>query len=292
MEMSVTFAGAGALSGPPGFVRVGANEIAFWRVGHGPALLLVHGYPVSGRTWRHVVARLADRFTCIIPDLPGAGETRWSAATAFGFAAQAETLKGFVDALGLTAYRAMAHDTGATIARRLATLDTARLERLVMIGTEIPGHRPPWIPLYQKISRPERTGLTRFLFTQRWFLRSSAGLGGCFHDKALIEGEFKALFLDPVVASARRAEGLTRYLLGIDWAIVDGMGAEHARITMPTLLIWGEDDPVFPVARARAIAQQLPDCRGFVTVPKAKLFVHEERPEAVVEIAGRFLAGE
>ena len=292
MDSHTPVAAAGILSDPPTYIEIEGSEIAYWTVGQGPPLVLVHGYPVSGRTWRHVAARLADRFTCYVVDLPGAGETRWTDRTDFTFAGQARTLKAWIDRLGLTGYALMGHDTGATIARRLATLDTARVRRLVIIGTEIPGHRPPWIELFQRTSSPRRTRVTRFLLNQRWFRQSSAGLGGCFHDKRLIEGDFKTLFIDPVVASETRAAGLSRYLLGIDWAMVDGMAREHACITMPTLLIWGEDDPVFPVSEARVIAEQLPDCRGFYTVPQAKLFVHEERPAEVARIAGDFLAAD
>ena len=127
------------------------------------------------------------------------------------------------------------------------------------------------------------------LLSQRWFRQSGAGFGGCFADKALIEGDFKTIFVDPVVASARRAEGLSRYLLGIDWSVVDGMASEHARVTMPTLMIWGAEDPVFPVEDAAVIERQLPDCRGFVKVPEAKLFVHEEKPAEVARHTREFL---
>lgn len=287
--MQQTSTGAiAAIHQRPSFMTVGANELAYWVIGKGEPLVLVHGYPVSGRTWRHVIARLSDRFTCYVVDLPGAGETRWSEGTDFNFAAQAETLKGFIDQLGLSSYHLMAHNTGATIARRLSTLDTARVKRFVMIGTEIPGHRPPWIELFQKTTNPKQTAVPRFLLNQRWFRQSSAGLGGCFQDKSLIEGDFKRLFIDPVVASDYRASGLSRYLLGIDWRIVDGMAEEHRRITMPTLLIWGANDPVFPVERARPMVDQLPNCKGLITIPDAKLFVHEEKPDEVARIAGDF----
>ena len=279
---------AGPLAQEPRYITVGPTQVAYWVVGTGEPLLLVHGYPVSGRTWRHVVAGLADRFTCYVVDLAGAGETIWSEDTDFLFGAQALMLKGFVDALGLTSYCLMAHDTGATISRRLATLDTARIRRFLMIGTEIPGHRPSWIELFQKTANPRVTGVFRFLLGQRWFRHSSAGFGGCFQDKTLIEGEFKTLFVDPVVGSADRASGLIRYLLGIDWTVVDGMAQEHRRITMPTLLVWGENDPVFPVRDARPMVDQLANCWGFVTIPNAKLFIQEERPHEVASIARAF----
>jgi pimeloyl-ACP methyl ester carboxylesterase len=58
------------------------------------------------------------------------------------------------------------------------------------------------------------------------------------------------------------------------------------------LLVWGEDDPTFPIARARAMAGQFRDCRGLVAVPRARLLLHEERPEAVAAAALPFLLDE
>ena len=271
------------------YVDLGHSQIAYRKVGRGEPLLLVHGFPLSGLTFRHVIPGLAEQFTCYVPDLPGLGETRWTEQTNFNFAGQASTLRQFVDALQLTTYSIVAHDTGATIARRLTTMDAGRVEKLVLIGTEIPGHRPPWIELFQKISHPKRTGMFKLLMGARWFRRSNAAFGGCFWDLSLIDGEFHTLFVEPLLKSDERISGQIRYLQGIDWSIVDGMKAEHGQIKQPTLLIWGEHDTVFPVQRARVIEEQLPNCRGFITVPDARLFVHEEKPEAVAQIVREFL---
>jgi pimeloyl-ACP methyl ester carboxylesterase len=274
----------------PQFVDLGHSKIAYRAVGSGAPLLLVYGYPLSGLTYRHVVPHLAHHFTCYIPDLPGAGDTQWTKDTDFNFKGQAASLKAFVDALGLPSYSIIAHDTGATISRRLAIIDAARVTQFVIIGTEIPGHRPPWIQFFQKVANPNSTIVFRTLLKSKWFRHSSAGFGGCFGDHSLIEGEFFKLFLQPLIESAARASGQTRYLMGIDWEVVDSMKTEHAKITAPTLLLWGENDPVFPASEACAMANQLPNCKGFVTVPKAKLFVHEEFPDTVAKIALEFFA--
>jgi pimeloyl-ACP methyl ester carboxylesterase len=274
-----------ALAGGLAFLDLGQCRIAYRQVGQGEPLLLVHGYPLHGMTFRHLIPILARHFTCIVPDLPGLGATEWTGQTDFSFAGQARTLKEFVDRLGLTAYAILAHDTGGTIARRLTTTDLARVRKLVLIGTEIPGHRPPWIELFQKAANPRRTATFKILMRRRWFRHSSAAFGGCFHDRSLIDGAFHQLFIEPLLRSDERIRGQIHYLRGIDWQMVGGMRAEHAKITIPTLLIWGAQDPVFPVAAARAMAKQLPNCRGLAIIPEAKLFVHEERPEDVAKAA-------
>ncbi len=251
--------------------------------------MLIHGYPLHGMTYRHLVRHLASYYTCIVPDLPGLGESEWTSETDFNFAGQARTLSQFVDRLGLKSYSILAHDTGATISRRLTTADPGRVQKLVMIGTEIPGHRPPWIEFFQKTSNPKRTSFFKLFMRYRSFRHSNAAFGGCFYDPSLIDGEFHELFVEPLLASDERIRGQIHYLRGIDWKIVDGMRAEHSQITIPTLLIWGEDDPIFPIEEAKAMACQFPDCRGFVTIPKARTFVHEERPAEVARVTLDFL---
>ena len=279
------------IGAPIQYMNLGHCELAYRVVGTGPALLLVHGYTLSGLTFRHITPSLAEHFTCYLPDLPGAGETRWSEQTEFRFAAQAETMRRFVDSLGITSYSILAHDTGGTITRQLTLIDKLRVTAMALIGTEIPGHRPPWIQIFQKVANPKRTGLFKFLMRKRWFRRSGAAFGGAFVDLSLIDGEFFDLFLAPLLASDRRISGNTRYLLGIDWDLVDGLKSGHASISAPVLLIWGEEDTVFPVAQARPMAQQLANCKGFITIPGARLFVQEEKPRELVEIALPFLLG-
>jgi pimeloyl-ACP methyl ester carboxylesterase len=58
---------------------------------------------------------------------------------------------------------------------------------------------------------------------------------------------------------------------------------------MPVLLIWGADDPTFPVALARAMVGQFPNAR-IAEIPGAKLLVHEEKPAEVARLALEFLA--
>ena len=270
------------LAAPVQYQDVGSAELAYRRFGAGPPVLLVHGWPLSGFTYRKLIPHLASHFTCYAIDLPGAGDTRWRPENDFGFRGQAQNLRRFVDILGLTKMHVIAHDTGATIARALALIAGERLGKLVFMGTEIPGHRPPWIPLYQRLTALPGANLSfRLLMSSDRFLRSPMGFGNCFVDRGLLSGEFTEHFIRPLLESPARLDGQLRYLRGIDWGLVDELAEEHRKITNPVLFVWGEEDSIFPVARARAMTSQLPDCRGFHTVPGAKLLVHEEQPALV-----------
>jgi hypothetical protein len=206
------------------YQNVGDSEIAYRVYGAGEPLLLIHGYPLHGATFRKLIPLLASSLKCFVVDLPGAGESRWTEKTDFGFSAQAQVLKVFVEKLGLRSYSLLSHDTGGTIARQLSIIDSQRVRRQVIIGTEIPNHRPPWIQFFQLTSRlPGSNNRFKETMSSAKFLHSSLGFGGCFYNDSLIDGEFHQLFVRPMVDCARVREGQIRRLRGIDWKLVDSL---------------------------------------------------------------------
>ncbi len=276
---------------PVELVDAGDATLACRRFGSGPALLLVHGFPLHGFTWRHVLPALAERFTCIVVDLPGLGDTVWSTATDFGFHAHARRLRRVLDRLDVASCHVLAQDTGATVARCLALQAPSRVRSLVLVDTEMPGHRPPWIREFQWALRLPGAGMVfRALLRSDRYLRSGMGFGGCFVDTGLLDGDFHDAFIAPLVASSRRIDGLSRYLLGIGWDVVDAMAQRHAELPMPVLLVWGEDDRTFPLPLARAMAHQFPAGEGIAVIPHARLLPHEERPDDVCAHVVPFLA--
>ncbi|MCK6212445.1 alpha/beta hydrolase [Georgenia sp. EYE_87] len=82
-------------------VDVDGLSIAYERVGEGPALVLLHGFVGDARsTWRRQLEALADEFTVVAWDAPGAGRSD-DPPEGFGMAGYADTLAGFLDRLGL-----------------------------------------------------------------------------------------------------------------------------------------------------------------------------------------------
>ncbi|HUR39709.1 MAG TPA: alpha/beta hydrolase [Verrucomicrobiae bacterium] len=269
--------------------QVGPTRYAWRRFGEGPALLLIHGFPLSGATWRKVLPELAQHYTCYVPDLAGLGDTEWSTGTDFTWFGQARGLKDWVTALGLLKYHLMAHDTGGTFARCLALADPQRVEKLVLINTEIPHHRPQWIPQYQALMHvPGALASFSLLLRSRAFRRSTFGFGGCFDDLSLIDGDFHERFVVPLLRDARRLQGMRQYLVNLKWDVVDALAQDNAHLTMPVRLIWGADDPFFPLAHARPMVRQFPHA-SMVEIPRARLLVHEERPAEVARAALDFL---
>ena len=266
---------------------VGTTKIAVHQVGDGKPTLFIHGWPLSGMTWRKVAPLLTSR-SCLLVDLPGAGETVVNADNDFSFSGQAANLKRLLSEIGPV--DVVAHDTGATIARELAIIAPDKIKKMVLINTEIPGHRPPWIELFQKLtSLPGSVMSFQLLLRSRAFLTSSMGFGGCFHDMACLDSEFHALFVQPLIDDSARLRRQLWYLRGIDWALVDGLKDNHAKIASEVLFVWGADDETFPLETAKPMAQQLQRCAGFRVIDNAKLLVHEERPAEVARHVAEFL---
>jgi len=267
--------------------------LAVRRFGSGPPLLFVHGFPVHGATWRWILPSLAERFHCVVVDLPGLGDSDWRDDSDLRFSGHARRLRSLLGELDLADVGVVAHDTGATVARHLALLAPDRVARLALLNTEIPGHRPPWIPLYQRLTRvPGAGAVFRLLLRSDAFLRSPMGFREFYSDKALFDDRAHlAPYVGPLVASARRIEGMLRYLGGLTWDEVDTLRSRHAELRMPALLLWGEDDRTFPADRAEPMTKQLGGAARFVRLPRASLMPHEERPDAVLAELIPFLGG-
>lgn len=274
------------------FVDVGQARVCYRKAGNGPALVLLHGFPLSGLTWRKVVPELSKRFTCYALDLMGLGDSTSRDAADFSSQGQAAAFQRALSAQGIPSYALVGNDTGGWIARELALLDAERVTHLALMNTEIPDHRPPWIPLYQVLAPlPGSSFVFRLMLASRRLRGSAMGFGGCFADLDLIDGEFTELFLSPLLSSRDRLASMFRFLVSMNFTRLDQFRELHGKLSMPVAFLWGAADPTFPEETARAMASQFPNVACFRSIPQGKLFVHEEQPGAVVELITQFLTG-
>jgi pimeloyl-ACP methyl ester carboxylesterase len=267
------------------FVDAGEARVCYRKTGQGPALVLLHGFPLSGLTWRRIVPALASRFTCYALDLVGLGDTTSSVASDFSSEGQGAVFQRALRALDVSSYALMGNDTGGWIARELALLERDRVTHMVLTNTEIPGHRPPWIPLYQTLALlPGASLVFRQVLGSRRMRRSRMGFGGCFTDLDLIDGEFGELFVAPLLATPNRVASLVQFLVQMKFARLDRFAELHGKLTMPAAFLWGAADPTFPESSARAMTSQFPNVTGFHTIPNGKLFVQEEFPDQLAAL--------
>ncbi len=263
----------------------------FIRRGQGPALLLLHGWPLHNLTFRKLLPLLESHFTCYLPNALGMNAAGVPKGADFSFAAHAARVLEFADSQGLSQFALLGQDTGGTIARLVAASAPQRVTHLVLLNTEIPGHRPPFIPLFQKSSYlPGNRQIFSKLLGSHKFLKSKMRFGGSFYDLANINAEFIELFATHWTQSKTRYQGLMSYLQGIDFGVVDNLTAIHAQIETPTQFIWGQDDVTFPVGLARNMAHQIPGLKGFNAIERSAFLLHEERPDAVAKVLLEFVS--
>ncbi len=267
------------------FVEAGRARVCYRKAGQGPALVLLHGFPLSGLTWRKIVPALAQRFTCYALDLVGLGDTTSPVATDFSSEGQGAVFQRALRALNVSSYALMGNDTGGWIARELALVEPERVTRLVLTNTEIPGHRPPWIPFYQTLAPlPGANFVFRRVLASRFMRRSAMGFAGCFANLDLIDGEFTALFVAPLLAAPDRISSLVQFLVQMKFVRLDRFAERHGRLTMPVAFLWGAADPTFPEPAARAMTSQFPNVAGFHSIPHGKLFIQEEFPDQLAAL--------
>ncbi|MBL8685790.1 MAG: alpha/beta hydrolase [Myxococcales bacterium] len=277
-------------SAPVRFVDVGHARVAHRVVGSGPDVLFVHGWPLHGLTWRDVVAPLAAHYRCHVIDLPGAGLTKTTPSTRYGLESHAATLVSVIDALSLDRVALVGHDSGGAVARFAAASLATRVTATVIADSEIPGHKPLLLQLLlASASLPGGASMLRGMLGSRSIGRSILAWGACFHDVDRAEGEFRELFVEPLVRDDAAFAGQMQLTKTWDWSVLDRLRDAHAKIVAPSLLVWGERDPYFPAEKARAMAPQFGGETRFVCLQHARLFAHEEHPERFADEVSRFL---
>jgi len=113
-------------------------KLHYLTAGHGPALLLLHGYTQTSRMWKPIIPLLAKKFTVIAPDLPGIGESTIP-ANGLDMVSAAVRIHALARSLGIEKARVVGHDIGLMVAYAYATQFPAEVEKLVVMDAFLPG---------------------------------------------------------------------------------------------------------------------------------------------------------
>lgn len=255
----------------------------------GRPMVLIHGFGASLHSWRKVAPGLADAgFRVIALDLPGFGYSeRPAAAAAYTPEAQAALVAEVLDllagvpgsgpgaGLGKGTVDVVGHSFGGGVALALAATSPERVRSLTLVDSTLPTHsraRRADLPFY----RPLVYLLIRTVGLRRAFVR--AALERSFHDDSLVTRELVDAYRDrlllrgPAGAYRSLTAPIPRSRLAIDLV----------ELSRPTLVVWGEEDALIPVAAGRRAAERLPDAR-FVALPACGHIPMEECPEAWLE---------
>ena len=106
--------------------------------GHGPAVILLHGYTQTSRMWRPIIPKLAEKFTVIAPDLPGIGDSGIP-KDGLDMKNAAIRIHALAKSLGVTKARVVGHDIGLMVAYAYAAQFPAETEKLVVMDAFLPG---------------------------------------------------------------------------------------------------------------------------------------------------------
>jgi len=268
-------------------VPVGPGAMHVERYGHGgTAVMLIHGFATSSFLWRNIAPAITDAgHTAYAVDLFGHGESDRPFDADFGIAAQAEYLDAAMTALRVARAVLVGADLGADIALRLAATRPERVEKLVLINP----------PAFDELPAKDITQLHRN--TAKFALRTTRGILGA---APLIEAVLKKSVADPekhmptkliarYLAPFVGKDG-TNHLLSLASSISgeDLEDIDFRSIHVPTLILWGDEDPFVEGRIAEKLTNALPDGR-LVRMPGIGRLLPEENPERLGEMLLDFM---
>jgi pimeloyl-ACP methyl ester carboxylesterase len=218
-------------------VDVDGLSVAHERTGDGPALVLLHGFTHDSRVWRPQLEGLADQFTVIAWDAPGAGQSSDPPET-FGIVDWAECLAGFLDAVGIQRAHIIGLSWGGLLAQEFYGRHPARVWSLVLADTYAgwKGSLPEPVPEERLAACLRDASLPPSEFVPRYL----PGMFGPFapqetrDELARIMSDFHPVGFRLMATALAHAD--TRDLL--------------PTIQVPTLLVWGDADARSPLTVA------------------------------------------
>ncbi len=265
------------------------RQLNFVEAGSGPVLLLIHGIAGSFESWQSVVRPLAAEHTVIAPDLPGHGGSAAGGGD-YSLAALAAGLRDLLFTLGHDRATLVGHSLGGGIAMQFAYHFPKATERLVLVSSG--GLGPEVSPVLRAATLP---GADLFIAATATPARIA---GGVLARGLATVGLRPNTDVSEVarayasLADARRRAAFLATLRGVvgsDGQTIAAADRLYLAEGMPTLIVWGERDPIIPVTHAHDAHRLIPGSRlelfaGVGHMPQL------EAPQRFTEVLTRFLA--
>jgi pimeloyl-ACP methyl ester carboxylesterase len=265
------------------------------RLGAGPPLLLLHGWPEFWLTWEPVMTRLADRYTLLAPDLRGFGDSDKPDGP-FGPEQHAADMVALMDALGIEKAGVVGHDVGGAVMQPLARTAPQRLAGLFFFDFVYPGigarmAEPDrlnqiWYQSFNQMEiAPALVGATRESCRAYigYFLKHWA------HRKDAFDDVLEA-FTDNFLKPGNLAGGFAHYRASHAGRIkmMKGEAPKLAPIGVPTCVRWAERDALFPFSWTDRLSETFTNL-DIALLPSVGHFPHREDPDrAATQMAAFF----
>jgi pimeloyl-ACP methyl ester carboxylesterase len=283
---------SGAASGQDrGFVsrdaEVEGAKIHYTTGGHGPAVVLLHGYAETSRMWMPILPVLGEKFTVIAPDLPGIGDSSIP-ADGLDMKTAAVRIHALVKSLGVTKARVVGHDIGLMVAYAYAAMYPTEVEKLVVMDAFLPGVAG-WEAIYNDPDiwhfrfhgeYPELLvkGRERLFFEYFWNVLAAD------KNRSLPEADRKA-YAEAYAGPGRMRAGWA-YFVSFLQAAKDFEVLSHTKLAMPVLSIGGDKSLGGPLGeQMKLVATDV----KVVVLKDAGHWIMEERPKETMDALVNFL---
>ncbi len=226
------------------------QRFSYRRAGKGPLIVLLHGIAGSSETWSNIIPRLSEHHTVIAPDLLGHGESAKPQGD-YSLGAYANLIRDLLEALGQPHGTIVGHSLGGGVALQFAYQFPERCDRLVLVSSGGLGREVH--PILRAAALP---GAELVL---PWLAAGAAhGIGAIVNAVGKIGlresadlGETWRSFVSLEQPEARRAFLHTvRSVIDLGGQLVSATDKLYLSKGLPTLIIWGDRDPLIPVRHA------------------------------------------
>jgi pimeloyl-ACP methyl ester carboxylesterase len=270
-------------------IALHGHRVRFHRAGEGPLLVLLHGIASTADTWSPVVEPLAARHTVIAPDLLGHGDSAKPRGD-YSLGAYASGVRDLIAALGYDRATVVGHSLGGGIAMQFAYQFPERIERLVLIGSGGLGRE---VHLILRAATLPGSELVLALLGGAWLRATGGALAGALARVGLKTGEDLAGVTGGIGSLADA--GARGAFVHTARAAMDARGQRvsatdrlYLAADLPTLIVWGERDPIIPVAHGRDAHAAIPGSRLEVFAG-AGHFPHRDAPARFVSVLEDFV---
>lgn len=244
-----------------------------------PAVILLHGLGSSLQTWDAWAHRLATDHRVILLDLPGAGLSPPDPTGDYTDSRSLQLIIALMDQLGVARASVVGHSMGGRLAWSLAASHPERVDRLVLVAPD--GFSSPGFEYGRAPEVPAVLGLMEYALP-RPLLRMN--LAPAYADPATLSDALTTRYHDLMLAPGARGAMLARMRQTVLQDPVPLLG----RIQAPTLLVWGEQDAMIPVANAADYIRAMPRV-NLVSLPGVGHLPQEEAPDRSLEPVLAFL---